>query len=133
MHSKFKIHNITVQKSSKCSYMDNISLYHRISLFKDYRDFLSINPNEFHNFDFDLQNNLNCLNVLLNKSDLIYESSDSIDTYNKNHECFLINSVLKASTIKYQRDVIVLNCQFDSSKVKIGENSFLNDMIFVII
>jgi hypothetical protein len=121
MHS-FKINIITINDPIRLKhvYMENETFAHRRSLFNDYETFFKIEP-IFK--DFDSIESTRCLNTLVKKS--------IIENENKQPGIFLLNTNLEKSEMKLQKNAIIVDCNFKSCKLSIGENSYLSDLTLV--
>ena len=126
---EFQIHNATVSSSVIHAYMDNETLAHRQVLFNNYKEFLNIDQGRnFH--EAETHFSMHTLNSLVNDSSLICASLDSLVSNEgfESHNNFMINSILKDTLLKFERNVTFVNCRFNSSKVRVGENTFINDL-----
>jgi hypothetical protein len=115
-----KIKNVTV-KNEKHFYMKNHKFENRQSIFNEYEAYFKMN-NNFKPFDLELAG-VKSLNSMITNSKATTANQAS---------SFLINTILEDSNVSCDDGVSLLNCHFKSSKIQIGKNTNLNDIILVI-
>lgn len=117
MHGFRSIHIINLQ-FVKHVYMDNETFEHRRLLLGDLDGFMRIQP-IFRSYD------QQGLNVLLAKNSTIEAQSES--------KSILINSLLKGTYLRLEKNAIVVDSNFASCKLTVGENTYLSDLNIVTI
>jgi hypothetical protein len=120
---------MTASASVKQTYMNNETLEHRSSILNEYSQFSNVNKSFL---EPETHFGMKFLNSLATDSNLIFESIGSlINNDTEDDKNIFINSLVNGSVLKYERNVMILNSHFNLSKVKIGENSILNDLTLV--
>ena len=101
--------------------MKNHKFENRQSIFNEYEAYFKMN-NNFKPFDLELAG-VKSLNSM---------TTNSKATTANQASSFLINTILEDCNVSCDDGVSLLNCYFKSSKIQIGKNTNLNDIILVI-
>lgn len=118
MHGLELIHVVTVSKEVKHIYMDNETFAHRRLLFdENMAGLANVSQNMFKPY----QNSETSkhLNISMTKNSVL------------NGHGIVVNSSLDTSTLLLDKNVIVVDSRFRSSKLSIGENTYLSDLKLV--